>query len=303
MKILSNLPKKAIQLYSQITHLPPWCYGALYAFLIPFFAALYLMGQKLNPEKDFSNSIDCIDAFYFSVITITTLGYGDIRPLTEVMKILAATEVILGIFTIGLFLSALAEKKSKITAEEQLGWLTGGDSIPFLQFSSNSCFDALQHFSGDYPLYDVSVALQEYWVPLPDEVLPENYFYQMRQQFPMTEEMLPYKSIGTQHRSIMLPNRIDMIGDDLTFDPISMMFPESGKFMLRVSLVARNGNFSQYIAGRRNSETGLTEYQMVLFDNTGKAVNSSKNWEKVTEVIHPRGNKTFLDTYVYDWDS
>lgn len=37
-----------------------------------------------------------VDTFYFSVVTITGLGYGDIAPLTPSAKLLSALEVLLG---------------------------------------------------------------------------------------------------------------------------------------------------------------------------------------------------------------
>lgn len=42
-------------------------------------------------------SVDtAVDCFYFSVVTITGLGYGDIAPLSAAAKLLAALEVLLG---------------------------------------------------------------------------------------------------------------------------------------------------------------------------------------------------------------
>jgi hypothetical protein len=49
--------------------------------------------------------------FYLSAATITTLGYGDIVPLTTLSRILVSVEAILGIVTLGLFLNALAHER------------------------------------------------------------------------------------------------------------------------------------------------------------------------------------------------
>jgi len=48
--------------------------------------------------------------FYFSAVTITTLGYGDIVPITNKSRILVAAESILGIVLIGLFLNSLSRE-------------------------------------------------------------------------------------------------------------------------------------------------------------------------------------------------
>lgn len=48
---------------------------------------------------------------YFSVTTITTLGYGDIVPLTAQTRFFVALESVLGIILIGLFLSSLVSSR------------------------------------------------------------------------------------------------------------------------------------------------------------------------------------------------
>lgn len=48
--------------------------------------------------------------FYFSSVTITTLGFGDIVPITNKARILVSLEAIIGVVIIGLFLNSLANK-------------------------------------------------------------------------------------------------------------------------------------------------------------------------------------------------
>ena len=47
---------------------------------------------------------------YFSAITITTVGYGDIVPLTAYARALVAVEAVLGIVIVGLFLNSIAHE-------------------------------------------------------------------------------------------------------------------------------------------------------------------------------------------------
>ena len=49
---------------------------------------------------------------YFSAVTITALGYGDITPLNDMVKTLAAIEAVFGVFLIGTFLFYLAKNQS-----------------------------------------------------------------------------------------------------------------------------------------------------------------------------------------------
>jgi hypothetical protein len=51
--------------------------------------------------------------FYFSAVTITTLGYGDIVPITTAARLLVAAEAILGIVLIGLFINSLFKESSQ----------------------------------------------------------------------------------------------------------------------------------------------------------------------------------------------
>jgi hypothetical protein len=51
--------------------------------------------------------------FYFSIVTFTTLGFGDVVPATAIGEIVVSTEVILGYVTLGLLLAVLAEKLAR----------------------------------------------------------------------------------------------------------------------------------------------------------------------------------------------
>lgn len=51
-----------------------------------------------------------IDSFYFTCVTITTLGYGDISPDTQAGKIFIVIQALSGFVVISLFLSAVANR-------------------------------------------------------------------------------------------------------------------------------------------------------------------------------------------------
>jgi hypothetical protein len=50
---------------------------------------------------------------YFSATTVTTLGFGDITPVSTWARVLSAAEAVLGVVIIGLFLNAVAQKWRK----------------------------------------------------------------------------------------------------------------------------------------------------------------------------------------------
>jgi hypothetical protein len=50
-----------------------------------------------------------LDSFYFSVITLTTIGYGDFSPTTSASKIFTIVYAILGLTTFATFLKIMTE--------------------------------------------------------------------------------------------------------------------------------------------------------------------------------------------------
>lgn len=56
-----------------------------------------------------------IDSLYFSVITITTVGYGDFTPQTDLGKLFTVFYIINGLGIIYGFINALYERRVSIT--------------------------------------------------------------------------------------------------------------------------------------------------------------------------------------------
>jgi len=51
--------------------------------------------------------------FYFSAMVQTTVGFGDIVPMTMLMRLLVALQAMLGIAFVGLFLNAVAFRAAR----------------------------------------------------------------------------------------------------------------------------------------------------------------------------------------------
>ena len=73
-------------------------YVTIFAFATLYQRAGILYGQEI--------SFSPVDALYFSVVTWTTLGYGDFQP-TESLRLLAAFQALLGTFFIPMLIAAV----------------------------------------------------------------------------------------------------------------------------------------------------------------------------------------------------
>ncbi len=61
-----------------------------------------------NNAADFNGSLDTfVHALYFSVVTITTLGYGESYPTTDELRMACSAEAFLGVFIVGFALNSL----------------------------------------------------------------------------------------------------------------------------------------------------------------------------------------------------
>ena len=61
----------------------------------------------LSAGWDATSTMDGFHAFYFSFITLCTVGYGDVTPVSKVARMLAVTEAIAGLFYVAVLISRL----------------------------------------------------------------------------------------------------------------------------------------------------------------------------------------------------
>ena len=83
-----------------------WCLWIL-AF-VSLFAWLYTLC-----DVDYGKYDNWIGPFYYSVVTITTLGYGDIVPASPAARIIAMIEVVFGYIMLGGLLSIFTNKMAR----------------------------------------------------------------------------------------------------------------------------------------------------------------------------------------------
>lgn len=78
--------------------------------------------------------LDIVDSFYLAVITLTTVGYGDLAPTTTVGRIFTSFYILIGV---GLIVALVSEVSREVvddfggrprTRRRERGGVEGGDS-------------------------------------------------------------------------------------------------------------------------------------------------------------------------------
>ncbi|WP_318244141.1 potassium channel family protein [Oerskovia rustica] len=79
------------------------------------FAATYFMIAFHDPAT-FSEPLSRSDALYFTITTFATVGFGDIAPRSEAVRLLVAVQVLLDLVVLGLGIQVIvgAVKKSRV---------------------------------------------------------------------------------------------------------------------------------------------------------------------------------------------
>lgn len=125
-KFVGRMVKRAVPVFSFLL---------VYIFLTMIFGALYSLLDEISGKPHFAlngtqQPLDLADAIYFSIVTISTIGYGDIVATTSAARTLAALEIIAGVV---LFLFAFAEIASYDPEAEQAlagNGMDGSDEQP-----------------------------------------------------------------------------------------------------------------------------------------------------------------------------
>ena len=87
----------------------------LFIALIIASSGMYLVEKDVQPDK--FGSIP--DAMWWAIVTLTTVGYGDVTPITSVGRIFGSIIIILGIGTVALPSGILAAAFSDFTKRNQ----------------------------------------------------------------------------------------------------------------------------------------------------------------------------------------
>jgi voltage-gated potassium channel len=76
--------------------------------LLLLFAAAYFLIARNDPSS-FSEMLNRTDALYFTVTVLSTVGFGDIAPHSDVARILAMVQMLMDLVAFGLIAKILVE--------------------------------------------------------------------------------------------------------------------------------------------------------------------------------------------------
>ncbi len=81
---------------------PTVAFLTFYSMMIIVFACIYRIVDVYDPDTHFLVSgeprvVTFLESLYFSIVTLSTVGYGDIVPLTHTIRIIAAAQIVSGV--------------------------------------------------------------------------------------------------------------------------------------------------------------------------------------------------------------
>lgn len=159
-------------------------FGYIFLATIPLFAVIYTILPADYFDYGLLNNNFAIN-LYFSAITITTLGYGDIVPLNEAAAVLVGMESVLGVVIAGLFLNQIAynrmEKEKESDGIKQATRAKLRESDKLLQFAAvikrtedfEELKTAVRDFILNIDMHDYRVLERICLIFLSDEDLPK----------------------------------------------------------------------------------------------------------------------------------
>lgn len=103
----------------------------LVTVVFSFASVLYIAEYDKNP-----NITSFLDAIYWALVTVSTVGYGDISPVTDMGRMVAMVGIILGIamisFVTSVMVSAFAERFDELRTYSSMNTLYNLDNVVIL---------------------------------------------------------------------------------------------------------------------------------------------------------------------------
>ena len=103
-----------------VSNIHPVVWIVWYVLLTPIFATIYWALPATQFRSPDLATTDWGSWLYYSIVTITTLGFGDYTPAGGLAQTVTAIEVMCGLIFLGFFLNAVGSLKSEIDVSSEL---------------------------------------------------------------------------------------------------------------------------------------------------------------------------------------
>ena len=103
-----------------VSNIRPIVWICAYVALMPIFAFIYWGLPDTQFRIPDGAGTDYWSWLYYSIVTITTLGFGDYTPAHVWAQLVTAIEVMCGLVILGFFLNAVGSMKSEIDVESEI---------------------------------------------------------------------------------------------------------------------------------------------------------------------------------------
>lgn len=82
--------------------IPSFAFFTFYSLIVIVFAAIYRIVDRYTADPHFlfagePHDLSFTECLYFSIITLSTVGYGDLVPLSPVVRLIVGAEIICGV--------------------------------------------------------------------------------------------------------------------------------------------------------------------------------------------------------------
>jgi voltage-gated potassium channel len=106
--------------------MPVFAFLTFYSLLVIVFASLYTILDRFTDPPNFMidgrpRDITFPESLYFSLVTLSTVGYGDIQPHTGFARMITATEILLGVLLLLFGFSAIISHRSDWRSHDDQG--------------------------------------------------------------------------------------------------------------------------------------------------------------------------------------
>lgn len=115
-----NISDRVKHFFHVVSNVRPIIWIGSYVALMPIFALIYWALPDSQFRIPDGAGVDFGSWLYYSIVTITTLGFGDYTPAHGWAQCVTAVEVMCGLTILGFFLNAVGSMKSEIDVTSEM---------------------------------------------------------------------------------------------------------------------------------------------------------------------------------------